>query len=172
MRARFQRDTASIFQATIAAVGVGVAIFLLLQTMARPSHFSGRLAEVNRQIDVSQRLAFAPGDAAAYPRGAMCGGDAASAAASLRQRVELAAGRAGLAKPAIQANPRSIDAVSGGPVVDLEVRADGRYDAVVNMLRALAAERPQIFVDTLDLQPHVSAVALKLSGHLYCRRTA
>lgn len=160
--------------ASIAAIAVVFAAlpFALLSGVARPAGFQARVAAAAAEADHAQRLAAMPGDPAAYPRGALCIDSADVAAQAVRQRIVAAAGAAGLAAPTIHAIPRRLDFEHGMPSVDLQVQASGRYDQMVLMLGRLSASRPQIFVDTLDLQPRVTAVTLKLSGHVFCRTPA
>lgn len=162
-------------QPTLIAIAAGIAAaalavpLLLLPNVARPAGFERRMAAASAQIDRAQALAATPGEADAYAKGALCGGPLEQAAPELSRRVAAAAAAAGLQAPVVRANLRRLDFQRGLPNVELQVEADGRYDAVTAMLGRLAAAEPEIFVDTMDLQPHVTAVSLKLTGHLYCR---
>ena len=162
---------------TLIAVAIGLgAIALagplaLLPNVARPAGFDRRMAAVSTQIDRARSLASTPGDAGAYAKGALCAGPIERAGSDLSRRVAAAAAAAGLQAPVVRASLHRLD-FQRVPNIELQVEADGRYDAVVAMLGRLAATEPDIFVDTLDLQPHVTAVSLKLTGHLYCRAPA
>lgn len=163
---------------TLIAVAIGLgaialaAPLALLPNVARPAGFDRRTAAVSAQIDRARALTSAPGDAGAYAKGALCAGPIERAGSDLSRRVAAAAAAAGLQAPVVRASLHRLDFQRGIPNIELQVEADGRYDAVVAMLGRLAATEPDIFVDTLDLQPHVTAVSLKLTGHLYCRAPA
>jgi len=171
VRAR-QPDVGLVAGAVAGAALLALSSFMLLSKIATPADLSARLTAAGAQVDRAQRLAGGGADPAAYGKGALCSQPAEVAAPAIRSGALAIANAAGLSATDVKALPRRLDFEHGTPSVDLQIRADGRYDAIVQMLGRLSAARPQIFVDTLDLESRTSAVSLKLSGHVFCRTPA
>jgi hypothetical protein len=52
--------------------------------------------------------------------------------------------------------------------VRIRFAAVGTYENTVALMAVLARERPEVFVDSLDLTPRVSNVTLAFSGRVFC----
>ncbi|MDR3511014.1 MAG: GspMb/PilO family protein [Caulobacteraceae bacterium] len=168
MKRKTDADVNLMVVAVTIALAAGAAMFVVLAVIARPAHYSARLAAIGQQVDAADTLLRTGGDAG-YPLKALCSGAPDVAAAALRQRLQGAASATGVALSSVEADPGAADEARGGlyPIV-LKLEANGRYDGVVSMLGSLAKGQPELFVDVVDLKSLTSAVDLKLSGRIYC----
>jgi hypothetical protein len=170
MRRKPEIDVNLAVAAATIALAAGAAMFAGLTIIARPAHYSARLAAAGQQLAAAEALLkTSGGDAGVYPAQALCSGAPEAAAAALRQRLQAAAAAAGASLANVEADPELAEGEGRGlrPIV-LRLDATGRYDQVVSMLASLARSQPELFVDSVDLKSLTSAVDLKLSGRIYC----
>lgn len=161
-----------VVSATIAAT-VGTAFFVTLLIVARPSHYSARLAEITRQIHVAEAQLQSSGDPRAYSPKAVCRGDAGAASAVFKQQLQSAAAATSVTLVNAQAVAGASDEANGGLTpIAVQLDGNGRYDSVVLMLGSLAKLQPQLFVDNVDLKSQTSSVNIKLTGRIYCSTSA
>jgi hypothetical protein len=158
--------------AMIASVTIGalaaVVFFLLLSLISRPPGLQSGLAVATRQVDEAETKLQSSGDPYAYPSHALCRDAPDLAVAKLRERLT-ASGGGPITITNVSATAGVADEATGGLVpIALQFEADGRYDAVVNLLGGLARSEPEIFVDSADLKSETSSVALTFSGRIYC----
>ena len=161
----------------VGAVLVGAACawlgFAGLSGLAQPAHLKGRLAGVETLVSTVERAPRAAGDPAVYATHALCRTDPSLAGPQLQARVAAAAAQAGLSGAKLTLSPS--DAASGGeqltPVM-FALDVQGRYDAVLLMLKLLAEGGPQIFADSLDLTSQTSAVSMHFTGRVLCSTSA
>jgi Type II secretion system (T2SS), protein M subtype b len=150
--------------AVIAAVGAGAA----LSHIARPPGFEGRLAAASKTIARAQALSRPGASRSAHGAHAVCPGPGAENLDAIRATLVAAAARAGLPQPEI-----SLAALGGGDndtiePVRVNLRSEGPYNVVLNLLGELDTAQPELFVDSLDLKPKTTAVDLRLSGKVFC----
>jgi hypothetical protein len=152
---------------TIAALAA-VLFFLGLSSIARPQGLQSELATATRQVAEVETRLQSPGDPYAYPTHALCRDSPDVAVAKLRARLTASGGGA-VTLTNLSETAGVADEAGGGLVpVTLQFEADGRYDAVINLLDGLAKSEPEVFVDTADLKSETSSVALKFAGRIYC----
>lgn len=152
----------------VLAAVCAIAPFLAFSALAQPHDLKTRLAAIDGQADRAAAILSAPGDPYAYAPGSVCIGPSEPAAQALKGRIEAVAAETKVAVSNLQLSARQADPARGASGVDLELDASGQYDAVVLMLGRLAALRPLIVVDAVDLQPRVSTVSLRLTGQILC----
>ena len=173
MKPRTRFDTHSAFAGFSLVILAAIAFFALLAMIARPRHYGERVEAVQSRLDDIERITHASSRPWAYPPGAVCSGPAEAGAEALKQRIALSATAAGVSVAEVSTAPGYADAGIGGLTpVSLQVAATGRYDFLVDFLAALAAGRPQIFVETGDLTSKVSSAELKLTGRVFCSTSA
>lgn len=151
--------------AAACALGFGVA----LAAWSAPADFDARLAAATAKADRAEALLKPPRTSARFAPDAVCTQDPEQQSAALRRTLEVEAGRNSLVVVSADARPE--------PAGDLEVRltpvrlrftATGSYEGSVALLALLARERPQLFVDSLDLTPKTANVTLSFSGRVFC----
>lgn len=152
-----------------AAIGAALAAWFALSALARPPGVSARLAEVTRQADETGRLKARLKGPSAYPAGAVCDGGADAGVGMFRQTLTTLAGQSGFAVGNLEARPQTPDEANGGlQPIEISIDGAGPAQALTGLLQALSTSTPSLFVDKLDLRPSEGAVALKLSGHIFC----
>lgn len=151
--------------AAACALGFGVA----LAAWSAPADFDSRLADVTAKTDRTEALLKPPRTPPRFGADAVCTQSAEQQAVALRQTLEAEAGRNSLVVVSADARPE--------PAADLEARlapvrlrftATGSYEGAVALLALMARERPQLFVDSLDLTPKTANVTLSFSGRVFC----
>lgn len=151
------------------AVILGVASFVALVQLATPANFSERRDKIGAEIESARERLRSGRTTIHYARSAVCNIPAQVAADDLRDRVKSAAATSGLSISGIvaTASPPGEDAQILNTAT-FQFEANGRLDQVISVLRTLAEGTPTIFVDTADLQSHVTDVNLKLTGRVFC----
>lgn len=147
-------------------VVAGLAV-LALKIIATPPGYEDRLAVAEQKIARAERLTTAPGDGAAFPKGAVCEGLNEAALEKIRQDVEQAGVTEGLMGLQVAwSAPKD----SGGRIapVPLNVRAEGSYEKIASFMDRLGGGSPTLFVDTADLTAGGAGVQLSLSGKVFC----
>lgn len=151
----------------IVAVVVAVASTTALKLLATPADYEARLASVEQKVLRAERLAAAPGDSAAYPKGGVCQGLGGAGFEKVRQSFEQAAADQGLQTLQV-AWGAPVDA--GGRIAPLpfSLRVEGPYDKIVTLMDRLSRTAPTIFVDTADVTASGLGAQLTLSGKVFC----
>jgi hypothetical protein len=158
-----------------AAAAIALVSALGLSALARPQDLKARLAVVEDEVARAERHASAPGEAGAFPAGAVCAAPGPGADA-LKRRIETDAAAASVSIGALSVDVPTPDAdsaavASASPLtaVRLQLQVNGKYEAVAAMLGALDSGGPVIFVDSADLKPQSGgAASLKLTGRVLC----
>jgi len=144
-----------------AIVGVGLSLF------GRPADADPRMAQIRDTMVQVRRLNSQPGAPGLLPLGAVCSGQPAKAAELYKAALSASAGRHKLAVGAI-----SVTAVSAGAgdLTPLAVQWNGAgdYAAFVGVLSDLAAEKPTLFIEALDVKPQGSRAEFALKGKIWC----
>lgn len=138
-----------------------------LRALATPADFAARRAALETRMRTVERLAARPGDGAAYPPGAVCGGLGGEAMERMRQDLQAAAVAEGMAgAQVVWGDPTDI----GGKIAPLPLRieAEGSYERVMSYVDRLGRGAPQIFVETADLKARGGLTHLALSGKVFC----
>ena len=157
---------------TLAALA-GVIFFTILILVARPSGFSARVAQVTADQENIDALRQGSAEPMRFPAKAVCTEPAASAAETLRRRVQSDATAVNVAVGPVAATPGPADQAAGGlSPVAVQFEATGSYDGVLGLLGQLSKQQPEVFVDSVDLQSKISVVTLKLGGRIYCSTSA
>lgn len=163
------RPSTKAMDAALAA-GLGLACALILgvtlAAVAAPADFAARVAKVDADVELTQRLLRAPRGAAVSPE-ALCRRDPSEQAGRMRAELETFAAQANLTLSGLRITP---DDSRAGRLVPVQVRfeARGSYEAVLLILDRLARQQPQVFAETVDLTSQTTSVALVFKGRLYC----
>jgi hypothetical protein len=151
----------------ILALAVAAVSTAALKLLATPSDYGVRLAAVEQKVTRAERLAAAPGDSAAYPKGAVCEGVSDSGFEKVRQGLDQAAAEQGL--QALQvAWGTPIDAGARVAPLPFSLRVEGPYEKVVTFMDRLSRGAPMIFVDAADVTASGLGAQLTLSGKVFC----
>lgn len=151
----------------VVALIVAVASTAALKLLATPSDYEARLASVEQKVLRAERLAAAPGDSAAYPKGAVCEGLSGAGFEKVRQGFEQAATDQGL---------QTMQLAWGAPVeagiriapLPFTLRVEGPYEKVVTFMDRLSRGAPTVFIDTADVTASGLGAQLTLSGKVFC----
>jgi type II secretion system (T2SS) protein M len=154
--------------AALVATVTAVAAVVMLSHIAKPTASDSRLARVKGTIERAQTMSRASGNAEAYGARAVCPGRSTADLEAIRSDLIRAAVRAGLTPPVL-----SVTASTGGDdsriaPVSVSVQAEGRYDAILNLLGQLEKLQPELFVDAVDVTSKAAAIHLRLSGKVFC----
>ncbi|MDZ4370978.1 MAG: GspMb/PilO family protein [Phenylobacterium sp.] len=155
------------------AVAAGAAAALLLglglASVATPADFDERTARIAEQVEQAEALLRPVRDRGPFGAESLCVGAADGEAGRLDEQMRGYAGRLGLAVDAMEIRPEPVgDLESRVTPVRLRFTASGPYEGFVGLLALLGNQRPQLFVDSLDLTPKVSVVSLSMSGRVFC----
>lgn len=155
------------------AVGVGGACALLLAvvlaSIARPSDLQARTATISDRIETASGLFRPARNSSTFGPDAVCAQAPEAQAEALRTSLTNYAGQGGIEVRGIDARP--MDAGAGGAKlvpVRLKFEAIGSYEAIVLLLENLGRQRPEVFVDALDLTAKTSNVTLAFTGRVFC----
>jgi hypothetical protein len=150
------------------AILAAIALTAALLALASPTDSSARLRAAMTKINAAARIAKRPGDAFAYPDGALCRDAAASAAANLERRLASAAAAAGLRNPTAAARIE-------GPETDRRLvglgytfAAEGKYEQAITYLGMLNQDKPGLFVDQLAITRAGTGVRIQMEGRILC----
>lgn len=149
---------------------VAVAAATGLAALARPVDRAARLAELDRKLDRIEALQKSASGAPAFPRGAVCRDGGMGGAGVVEQTVRAGLGQARLVRIAF--DPAAPIDGAGLSVVGFRFETLGSYEDAMTLLGGLAAARPTLFADTMDLTSKTSAVSLQVSGRFYCSTSA
>ena len=151
----------------VVALIVAVSSTTALKLLATPSDYKARLAAIEQKVLRAERLAAAPGDSTAYPKGAVCEGLSGAGFEKARQGFEQAA-----ADQELQA----MQLVWGAPVeagtriapLPFTLRVEGPYEKIVTFIDRLSRGAPTLFIDTADVTASGLGAQLTLSGKVFC----
>jgi Type II secretion system (T2SS), protein M subtype b len=155
------------------ALGVGataaLVVGLLLASLSAPKDFDARTAALQQQADRAQALLKPVRDKGPFGPEALCTAEPGRQAQTLSDRLSAEAAQAQLVVDSLDARPEPAPDFSARVTpVRLRFSVTGSYEGAVGLLALLARERPQLFVDSLDLTPKVSNVTLSFSGRVFC----
>lgn len=155
--------------AALVVAGGALVLGVLLGSLSSPAKFDDRVAAVNASMERSKALLRPPRERGPYGPEALCVNEAGQQAQVLRDLVSTKATQNSLEVLALEVRPE-LGAELGERLVPVRLRfsAVGSYENVVALMAVLARERPQVFVDSLDLTPKVSNVTLVFSGRVFC----
>ena len=171
--ARRPVDTNTALMGVTITALVGVVCYLMLGLIARPPGVTPRLRRLTGDVAQVETIQAGARGVLPYAPGAVCHDPGRAAQAALRQRLQGAAGATQVTLANLTTAVGAGDEAGGGLTpISFQVEASGHYDAVVALLGALAKSGPEVFVDTADLKSQTPAVALKLSGRVFCSTTA
>ena len=156
--------------AAVLIAAAGALIFgVVLASMSAPGDFKDRLAVVDQRIERAKTLLQPARDRGAYGADALCAGDPAQQAKRLQDEVSTQAAQNNLSLDSLETRVEIGDALAERLTpVRVRFSATGSYEGAVALLALLARERPQVFVDSLDMTPKTANVTLALSGRVFC----
>lgn len=141
---------------------------VVLASLSTPKDFEARVAALQGQADRGASLLKPPRERSSYGVDALCTRDPNQQAQMLHELVTAQATQASLVLDALETRMEPADASERLIPVRLRFSVTGSYDGAVGLLALLSRERPQLFVDSLDLTPKVSNVTLSVSGRVFC----
>lgn len=151
------------------AAGGALILGVLLGAISSPANFDARVTAINASMERSKALLRPPRERGPYGPEALCVRDAGQQAQTLRDLVSAQAAQNSLELLALEVRPEPASDLSERLVpVRVRFSAVGSYENTVALMAVLARERPQVFVDSLDLTPRVSNVTLAFSGRVFC----
>ena len=155
--------------AVVVAAGGALVLGVLLSALSSPARFDERVAAIDVKVERSKALLRPPRDRGPYGPEALCVRQAGEQAQTLRELVSTQAARNSLEMVSLDVRPEPAPDLSERLVpVRIRFSAVGTYENTVALMAMLARERPQVFVDSLDLTPRVSNVTLAFSGRVFC----
>jgi len=155
------------------ALGAGAAAALIfavvLSGLSTPKDFDARLAALDAQTTRAEGMLRPVRDRGRFSIDALCARAPAEEATLLRDLVSAHATQAALSLDSLESRLETLpDADARLAPVRLRFSVTGSYEGAVGLLALVARERPQLFVDSLDLTPKVSNVTLSFSGRVFC----
>ena len=151
----------------VLAVVAGAAVAVALSLLGRPAEADPRMAEIRDTMERARRLNSQPGTPGSLPLGAICDTEPAKAAQVYKAAVSAAAGRHKL--PVSSPSVVQAGEVAGElTALTVQWKGVGEYSAFVSVLADLAAEKPTLFVEVLDIKPRGSRVEFELKGKIWC----
>lgn len=152
-----------------AAAAGAMVLGVALASLSTPKDFQNRVAGLQAQAERAEALLKPVRERGPFGVEALCTRDALEEAQLLHERISQQAQQASLTLDSLDARTEPAPDVSERVVpVRLRFSVTGSYEGAVGLLSLLGRERPQVFVDSLDLMPKVSNVTLSLSGRVFC----
>ncbi|UTP39753.1 GspMb/PilO family protein [Phenylobacterium sp. LH3H17] len=157
------------FIVTGAVAGCALGLGMLLATIAAPKAVETRARALEAQVPEIARLMRPGRGAATLQPGTICAGTPARQAQDLRAQLTSLAGerQLGLTALDVRIEPAA-DPRSKVTPIRFRFEVSGPYDGAIELLRRLAANRPMVFADTVDLSSQTSSVTLAFSGRVFC----
>jgi hypothetical protein len=169
MTRKAARNPVDVAVALAAGGGAALVLGVALSAIATPHDFQSRTAALGERATRAESLLRPVRDRGAFGVEALCTRDAIEQAKQLHEVVTSEATNAGLVIDSLETRLEPAPEISERVMpVRLRVSVTGSYEAAVGLAALLSRERPQVFVDSLDLVPKVSNVTLSLSGRVYC----
>lgn len=156
---------------TALAIGAAcaVTVAVLLASVARPSDVKEHTAAIEARVDRASGLFRPARNPDAFGPDAICAQAPEIQAQALRETLNGFASQGGLEVRAIDARPLDGAAPNAKLIpVRLKFEATGSYESIVLLLDSLGRQRPEVFVDALDLTAKTSNVTLAFSGRVFC----
>jgi hypothetical protein len=155
------------------AVGAGAAaavvLGVLLATLSTPKDFKERVAALHQKAERAETLLKPVRDRGPFDVSALCNRAPDEQARLLRDLISARATTAGLSLDSLETRTEPAPDLSERVTpVRLRFTVTGSYEGAVGLVALLSHERPQVFVDSLDLTPKVSNVSLSMSGRVFC----
>jgi len=152
-----------------AGAAAAVVFAVLLTSLSAPKDFDDRIATLTDQTTRAEAMLRPVRDRGRYGPEALCTRDATEQARILRDLVSAQTTQGALVLDSLETRIEPAPDLSTRVTpVRLRLSVTGSYEGAVGLLALLARERPQLFVDSLDLTPKVSNVTLSLSGRVFC----
>jgi hypothetical protein len=153
----------------VVVAGAALVLGVVLSALSSPARFDERVAAIDVKVERSKALLRPPRDRGPYGPEALCVRQAGEQAQTLRELVSTQAARNSLEMVSLDVRPEPAPDLSERLVpVRIRFAAVGTYENTVALMAVLARERPEVFVDSLDLTPRVSNVTLAFSGRVFC----
>jgi hypothetical protein len=153
--------------AAIVAAVCALGASAVLRAIATPQDYQARGQALENQTRRIEALAKAPGNDAAFPKGAVCDSIESQAPIQLRDALEQAASAQSLRRVQISLGEAT---EAGGKLapIPLRLEAEGSYEGVLNWLDQARRLTPTIFVDTTDLSAAGPDTHLTMVGRVFC----
>lgn len=166
----FQRPSIrDVMMAGGVAACCAIVAAVTLSSLSSPKDLDARAAAVEQKAAQAKRLFRPDRQAQTTAPDAVCSRRPEDQAAALRQSVGALATQAGLEMRTLDVRPEAPEAADAKLVpVRLRFEAIGPYDAVVGLVGQLSQQRPEIFVDAVDLVSKTSTVTIAFSGRVFC----
>lgn len=151
----------------MAAAGA-ILMAVAMASLATPPDFDARLLSAQAKA-VRAKALMRSASVGAYGPDAVCVRDPDDQATRLREAVTQAASGGGVTLESLDSRPEPAPQASARLTpVRVRFQATGPYEGVIGVLAVLSRDRPQIFVDSLDLTPKTANVTLGFSGRAFC----
>lgn len=157
------------FITTGVVAGCALGLGLLLAAIASPKPVETRAKALEAEAVTIARLMQPGRGDTTLPPGTICATAPEQQAQDLRAQLTAfaTARQLGLTAIDVRVEPAADPRAKVTPI-RLRFEASGPYDGAIEMLRLLAANRPSVFADTVDLSSQTSSVTLSFSGRLFC----
>lgn len=153
------------------AVAVLAAVFVTLVLVSNPPKAKERTAAIADLVRREAALRALPGDPARWPRGAVCSA-LSEAFGAYQGRLARLAEQHGLSNVSVQPVAGSEEQQGALAGVDIAVNATGPYARQLIWLSDLSAEKPTLFVKSMDLRARRDLVDVDLKGTIWCSTAA
>lgn len=161
-------ETKDMLTAAGIAAACALTMAVLLASVATPAS-KERIAAVETRADRAARMFRPARNVNAFGPDAVCARSPEAQAQVLRESLAGLAGESGVEVRGVDARPMT-DGPAGGKLVPVRLKfeAVGSYESIVLLLDTLGRQRPEVFVDALDLTAKTSNVTLAFSGRVFC----
>jgi hypothetical protein len=151
----------------LVAAACGALYWSALTWIATPAGYGERLAALREQTSALESAARRGREPGLFQAGAVCPGVGTGDLQAL-ERDFAAMAPAGVSLISLQAAPLADGPPGRLSAVTLRAKAQGEYTLLNGWLSALAAGRPEVFVDRIDFVARDGAVVLNLVGKVFC----
>lgn len=167
------KGRAQITPKELAAPGMIAAVTatgfaLLLSMIASPGGLSERIGDLSGRAETLQHAFATLKTPQSADAGLACFSSLDSAKYDLQAVVASAAGAQGVTVADFHADAVPTSSVAAVQPVVFHFTATGSYEGVTGILRRLAANRVEVFVDQADLVSNTTSVTLTFTGRIFC----
>lgn len=161
--------TRDAFVVTGVVAGCALGLGVLLAAISTPKQIEVRVKALEAESTAIERLMKSTRSSVALESGTICATPPEDQVQAFREQLTTLANERNLGLTALDVGIDPLRDENAGVIpIRLRFEVSGAYGGAIELLRSLAAHRPAVFADTVDLSSQTSSVTLVFSGRVFC----